>query len=207
MSNTPYHGKEISADTYAALTRHQFNLESLGDKLQRIENTTAAMKDKWRRGDEAMRDFIGHKKKQKEDPSRRLPSESTDANKSTSIDIALPVSNDINILTSVDIYSGLEPKLTSNTKSDTTACLGAWYTCDRILQTSLEGPDTCLKILESFDRYSQVPSILEIFGANIRDDHRDRLSVDIGELESINTQDMVSIDSEERRKPVWSQPT
>ena len=59
MSNTPYHGKEISADTYAALTRHQFNLESLGERLQRIENTTAAMKDKWRRGDEAMRDFTG----------------------------------------------------------------------------------------------------------------------------------------------------
>ncbi|KAF3548610.1 hypothetical protein DY000_02008208 [Brassica cretica] len=57
MSNTHYHGKEISADTYAALTRHQFNLESLGERLQRIENTTAAMKDKWRRGDEAMRDF------------------------------------------------------------------------------------------------------------------------------------------------------
>ncbi|KAF2532226.1 hypothetical protein F2Q70_00029403 [Brassica cretica] len=32
-----------------------------------------------------------------------------------------------------------EPKLTSNTKPDTTACLGAWYTWDRILQTSLEG--------------------------------------------------------------------
>ncbi|KAF2574880.1 hypothetical protein F2Q70_00002927 [Brassica cretica] len=60
MSNTPYHGKEISADTYAALTRHQFNLESLGERLQRIENTTATMKDKWRRGDEAMRDFIEH---------------------------------------------------------------------------------------------------------------------------------------------------
>ncbi|WZZ88683.1 hypothetical protein YC2023_117262 [Brassica napus] len=59
MSNTPYHGKEISADTYAALTRHQFNLESLGERLQRIENTTAAVKDKWRRGDEAMRDFTG----------------------------------------------------------------------------------------------------------------------------------------------------
>ncbi|KAF2575292.1 hypothetical protein F2Q70_00003721 [Brassica cretica] len=57
MSKTPYHGKEISADTYAALTRHQFNLESLGERLQRIKNTTAAMKDKWRRGDEAMRDF------------------------------------------------------------------------------------------------------------------------------------------------------
>ncbi|KAF2577981.1 hypothetical protein F2Q68_00004902 [Brassica cretica] len=67
MSNTPYHGKEISADTYAALTRHQFNLESLGDKLQRIENTTAAMKDKWRRGDEAMRDFTDSTKVTKVD--------------------------------------------------------------------------------------------------------------------------------------------
>ncbi|KAF3598546.1 hypothetical protein F2Q69_00035496 [Brassica cretica] len=57
MSNTPYHGEEISADNYAALTRHQFNLERLGERLQRIENTTATMKDKWRRGDEAMRDF------------------------------------------------------------------------------------------------------------------------------------------------------
>ncbi|KAF3586637.1 hypothetical protein F2Q69_00027412 [Brassica cretica] len=59
MSNTLYHGKEISADTYTALTRHQFNLESLGERLQRIENTFASMKDKWRRGDEAMRDFTG----------------------------------------------------------------------------------------------------------------------------------------------------
>ncbi|KAF3522299.1 hypothetical protein F2Q69_00048448 [Brassica cretica] len=32
-----------------------------------------------------------------------------------------------------------EPKLTSNAKPDITACLGAWYTWDRILQTSLEG--------------------------------------------------------------------
>ena len=59
MSDTHYQRKEISADTYAALTRHQFNLESLGERLQRIENTTAAMKDKWCRGDEAMRDFTG----------------------------------------------------------------------------------------------------------------------------------------------------
>ncbi|KAG5388305.1 hypothetical protein IGI04_029846, partial [Brassica rapa subsp. trilocularis] len=31
-----------------------------------------------------------------------------------------------------------EPKLTSNTKLDTTACLGDWYTLDQILQISLE---------------------------------------------------------------------
>ncbi|KAF3553579.1 hypothetical protein F2Q69_00012746 [Brassica cretica] len=57
MSNTHYHGEEISADTYATLTKHQFNLESLGERLQRMENTTATLKDKWHRGDEAMRDF------------------------------------------------------------------------------------------------------------------------------------------------------
>ncbi|KAF2551779.1 hypothetical protein F2Q68_00035223 [Brassica cretica] len=32
-----------------------------------------------------------------------------------------------------------EPNLTSNTKPDINACLGAWYTWDQILQTSLEG--------------------------------------------------------------------
>ncbi|KAF2586570.1 hypothetical protein F2Q70_00036788 [Brassica cretica] len=32
-----------------------------------------------------------------------------------------------------------EPKLTSNIKPDIIACLGAWYTWDQILQTSLEG--------------------------------------------------------------------
>ncbi|KAF3573114.1 hypothetical protein F2Q69_00058964 [Brassica cretica] len=37
--------------------RHRFNLESLGDRFQKIENTTATMKKIWRRGDEAMRDF------------------------------------------------------------------------------------------------------------------------------------------------------
>ncbi|WZZ60425.1 hypothetical protein YC2023_060532 [Brassica napus] len=59
MSDTHYHGEEISAETYATLLRHQFNLESLGERLQRMENTTATMKEKWRRGDEAMRDFTG----------------------------------------------------------------------------------------------------------------------------------------------------
>ncbi|KAF3550185.1 hypothetical protein DY000_02007281 [Brassica cretica] len=73
MSNTPYQGKEISADTYAALTRHQFKLESLGERLQRIENTTAAMKDKWRKGDEAMRDFTDSTKDTKVDQPVNYP--------------------------------------------------------------------------------------------------------------------------------------
>ncbi|KAF3607584.1 hypothetical protein DY000_02049949 [Brassica cretica] len=46
MSDTHYHGEEISADTYATLRRHPFNLESLGDRLQRMKNTTATMKEK-----------------------------------------------------------------------------------------------------------------------------------------------------------------
>ncbi|KAF2611602.1 hypothetical protein F2Q70_00011996 [Brassica cretica] len=80
MSNTPYHGKEISADTYAALTRHQFKLESLGERLPRIGTKTAAMKDKWRRGDEAMRDLTGtwfNKRKEEMDtcfPTSTMPS-------------------------------------------------------------------------------------------------------------------------------------
>ncbi|KAF3488312.1 hypothetical protein F2Q69_00053988 [Brassica cretica] len=37
--------------------RNQFNLETLGARLKKMENTTATMKDKWCRRDEAMRDF------------------------------------------------------------------------------------------------------------------------------------------------------
>ncbi|WZZ50673.1 hypothetical protein YC2023_050780 [Brassica napus] len=59
MSDTHNRGEEISADTYARFMRHQFTLESLGDRLQKIEDATRIMKDKWRRGDEAMRDFTG----------------------------------------------------------------------------------------------------------------------------------------------------
>ncbi|KAF2594652.1 hypothetical protein F2Q70_00043192 [Brassica cretica] len=73
MPNTPYHGKEMSADTYAALKRNQFNLESLGERLQMIENTTAAMKDKWRRGDEAMRDITDSTKDTKVDQPVNYP--------------------------------------------------------------------------------------------------------------------------------------
>uniref|UniRef100_A0A0D3DJI6 Uncharacterized protein n=1 Tax=Brassica oleracea var. oleracea TaxID=109376 RepID=A0A0D3DJI6_BRAOL len=57
MPDTHNHGEEISAGTYARLMRHQFILESLGDRLQKIEDATTIMKDKWRRGDEIMRDF------------------------------------------------------------------------------------------------------------------------------------------------------
>ncbi|KAF3509618.1 hypothetical protein F2Q69_00005914 [Brassica cretica] len=57
MSDTHNHGEEILDDAYVTLIRNQFQLESLDDILQKIENVTASMKDKWRKGDEAMRDF------------------------------------------------------------------------------------------------------------------------------------------------------
>ena len=57
MSDTTNHEEEISDGAYATLVRHQFKLKCLGDRLQRIENATATMKDKWRIGDKAMRDF------------------------------------------------------------------------------------------------------------------------------------------------------
>ncbi|KAF2557504.1 hypothetical protein F2Q68_00017254 [Brassica cretica] len=73
LSDTQYHGEDISADTYATLRRHHFNLESLGDRLQRMENTTATMKEKWRRGDEAMRDFTDSTKDTKVDQLVNYP--------------------------------------------------------------------------------------------------------------------------------------
>ena len=50
-------------------------------------------------------------------------------------------------------------------------------------------------------------SILEMFGATTRDDHRARPSVDIRGGISIKVHTWTSIDSEARRKPVWSQLT
>ncbi|KAF2582430.1 hypothetical protein F2Q68_00004547 [Brassica cretica] len=56
-------GELVEIQSYIArrpeASRHQFNLESLEERLQRMENTTATMKEKWRRGDEATRDFTG----------------------------------------------------------------------------------------------------------------------------------------------------
>ena len=40
------YGEEISDNAYTTLIRNQFKLESLGDRLQKIENATATMKDK-----------------------------------------------------------------------------------------------------------------------------------------------------------------
>ncbi|CAN6869608.1 unnamed protein product [Brassica oleracea] len=53
---------------------------------------------------------------------------------SLSVDSTSSTSINCHFIVSIDTE-----KLTSNSKPHTTACLGAWYTWDRILQTSLEG--------------------------------------------------------------------
>ncbi|KAF2609685.1 hypothetical protein F2Q70_00011768 [Brassica cretica] len=60
-----------------ATNRGRLVPKGTSDKLQKIENTTATMKDKWRRGDEAIRDFTASIEK-------RLPA---------SVDDKLPHSN------------------------------------------------------------------------------------------------------------------
>ncbi|KAF3547382.1 hypothetical protein DY000_02007309 [Brassica cretica] len=56
----------------------------------------------------------------------------------TSIDGVALISINKVLCISIDNRDRGEAKLTSNTKPDTTACLGAWYTWERILQTSVE---------------------------------------------------------------------
>ncbi|KAF3493752.1 hypothetical protein DY000_02052554 [Brassica cretica] len=73
MSDTHYHGEEISAATFATLRRHQFNLENLEERLQRMESTTVTMNEKWRRGDEAIREFTNCTKDTKVDQPVNYP--------------------------------------------------------------------------------------------------------------------------------------
>ncbi|KAF3510756.1 hypothetical protein F2Q69_00005749 [Brassica cretica] len=131
----------------------------------KIENTTATMKYKWRRGDEAMRDFTGTWFNKSRDemktcfpanPSRQLPRISTDETLPISIDKTSPAATDDNMFTSIDIYSGLEPELTSNLTELNFACLGAWYTWDRILQTSLEEESSYETASQKRFRYSVI---------------------------------------------------
>ncbi|KAF3592989.1 hypothetical protein DY000_02020247 [Brassica cretica] len=66
-----------------------------------------------------------------------------------------------------------QPKLISNTKPAIAACLGAWYTWDRILQTSLEGlftRDDHIEVdennrsmrIRADDRYQEMPRQMKI---------------------------------------------
>ncbi|KAF3488427.1 hypothetical protein F2Q69_00052516 [Brassica cretica] len=112
MFGTHNHGEEISADTYATVMRHQFNLESLGERLQKIEDATTIMKDKWRRGDEAMQDFTeaAWGRTHFSHPIDRAIPPSIDINPSTSIDI--------NHTTSIDIRPKPKPTVSEKDKSD-----------------------------------------------------------------------------------------
>uniref|UniRef100_A0A0D3E8J0 Uncharacterized protein n=1 Tax=Brassica oleracea var. oleracea TaxID=109376 RepID=A0A0D3E8J0_BRAOL len=107
MSDTHHHGEEISADTYATLRRHQFNLESLEDRLQRMENTTATMKEKWSRGDEAMRDFTGTwslKKKIRFDGCREYRPTRSCRHRSTLPYLSRPISTSLHRSTSIPVW-------------------------------------------------------------------------------------------------------
>ncbi|KAF3523996.1 hypothetical protein F2Q69_00050340 [Brassica cretica] len=138
---------------------HQFSIDDILEMLQIISNAVQKMDERWTRNDEATRSFIA---------AWMITNISTVDETSTSIDVhthddrCIPMHIDrfslrtdstkmlkwINmstIHTCIDCLKEL--KLTSNTKPDIIACLGAWYTWDRILQTSLEVPDTCLKSL------------------------------------------------------------
>ncbi|KAF2580677.1 hypothetical protein F2Q68_00005208 [Brassica cretica] len=100
---------KLSAYAYSKIGWYQFSIEDILERLQNISNAVQKMDERWTRNDEATRN-------------------------STKM---LKWINLSTIHTYLDCLK--EPKLTSNTKPDITACLGAWYTWDRILQTSLEG--------------------------------------------------------------------
>ncbi|KAF3514530.1 hypothetical protein F2Q69_00006226 [Brassica cretica] len=65
-NKSTYIHKQTSVDE-ASNRGRLFTLESLGDRLQKIEDATTIMKNKWPRGDEAMRDFTDSTKDTKVD--------------------------------------------------------------------------------------------------------------------------------------------
>uniref|UniRef100_M4F5M8 Uncharacterized protein n=1 Tax=Brassica campestris TaxID=3711 RepID=M4F5M8_BRACM len=107
--------------------------KSLGDRLQKMENITATLKEKWRRGNEAMRDFT--------DPSRLERSIRKEKSVS-SIDTTSTTSIDTTSTTSIDTTSTTSIDTTSTTSIDT--CDRT--TIDSLTQTSI---DTNLKAEES----------------------------------------------------------
>ncbi|KAF3544371.1 hypothetical protein DY000_02005449 [Brassica cretica] len=103
---------EISAYAYDKIGWHQFSIENTQERLQNISNAIHKMDKRW-----TITPTVLH----------------WDS-------IVLKMLKWINMSTIHTCLDCLkEPKLTSNTKPDIIACLGAWYTWDRILQKSLEG--------------------------------------------------------------------
>ncbi|KAF3586914.1 hypothetical protein F2Q69_00029126 [Brassica cretica] len=100
---------ELSAYAYDNIGWHKLNIDNIQDRLQNISNVLEKMDDKWTRNDEATRNST------------------IDAKADQPINYTLTLKR------------MKQPKLISNTKPDITACLGAWYTWEQILQTSLEG--------------------------------------------------------------------
>ncbi|KAF3609289.1 hypothetical protein DY000_02048000 [Brassica cretica] len=98
---------ELSAYAYDNIGWHQVIIDNIQDRLQNISTVLEKMDDKWKRNDEATRNST------------------IDAKADQPINYTLALKR------------MKQPKLISNTKPDITTCLEAWYTWDRILQTSL----------------------------------------------------------------------
>ncbi|KAF2544385.1 hypothetical protein F2Q68_00031447 [Brassica cretica] len=143
---------ELSEYAYSKIGWYQFSIEDILERLQNISNAVQKMDERWTINDEATRSFIAAWSRMcrdevdacfptnlLQDPSRMTTNISTVDETSTSIDTHSHTTIDAYLCASIDSHSGQEPKLTSNTKPDIIAYLGAWYTWDRILQTSLEG--------------------------------------------------------------------
>ncbi|KAF3538575.1 hypothetical protein F2Q69_00021584 [Brassica cretica] len=119
---------ELSEYAYSKISYYQFSSEDILKRLKNISIAVQKMDERWTRNDEATRSFIAA---------------------CTILDLLIADSTKmlkwINLSTIHTCLDCLkEPKLTSNTKPNITACLGAWYTWDRILQTSLEVPAECI---------------------------------------------------------------
>ncbi|KAG5388536.1 hypothetical protein IGI04_030077 [Brassica rapa subsp. trilocularis] len=125
---------ELSEYAYSKIGWYQFSIEDILERLQNISNAVQKMDESWTRNDEATRSFIA--------AWSRMCRDDVDACFPTNLLIAkstkmLKWINMSTIHTYLDWLK--KPKLISNTKPDTNACLGAWYTWDQILQTGLEG--------------------------------------------------------------------
>ncbi|KAF3595480.1 hypothetical protein DY000_02022370 [Brassica cretica] len=92
---------ELSAYAYSKIGWHQSSIEDIQERLQNISNEIQKLDERWTRNDEATRNLLI------EDSTKMLKW----INSST-------------IHTCLDCLK--EPKLTSNTKPDIIACLGAW---------------------------------------------------------------------------------
>ncbi|KAF2554066.1 hypothetical protein F2Q68_00034537 [Brassica cretica] len=135
---------ELSAYAYSKIGWHQSSIEDIQERLQNISNEIQKLDERWTRNDEATRTYayskIGWHQSSIEDIQERLQNISNEIQKLderwTRNDEAtrnlliedstkmLKWINSSTIHTCLDCLK--EPKLTSNTKPDIIACLGAW---------------------------------------------------------------------------------